>query len=216
MLRCAIAVGSLTTIQFASDDRFFPTDIAALCDRKIPLKPDRQLRKIIDDLRELERNCFASRSRFAFYEYLAAVLELYGRLRRRNQAKPLARRIAKLFGLRKQNRTHPIRSIIDATSTADNKTKSRWSRALQYAWLERKTWTDLGSFLRGNGGPAGCAAQFAGINPRGRYPGCIVYRRLAINPSLGRGLPPACGNAPPCLDAAAWQAARRRIVLQWA
>jgi hypothetical protein len=127
-------------------------------------------------LRELERKCFASRSRFAFYDYLAAVFELYVQLRRRNQAKLSARRIAKLFGLRNHKRTHPIRVIIDATSTADLKTKSRWSRALRYAWRERKTWADLGSFLRENGGPAGCADQFAAINPRGRYAGDIVYR----------------------------------------
>jgi hypothetical protein len=63
---------------------------------KFPMKPDRQLRKIIDGLRNLEQKCFASRSRFAFYDYLAAVFELYVqlRLRLRNQAKPLARRIA--------------------------------------------------------------------------------------------------------------------------
>jgi hypothetical protein len=66
---------------------------------------DRQLRKTIDDLRELEGKCFASRSRFAFYDYLAAVFEFYVQLRRRNEAKPSARRIAKLFGLRKQNGT---------------------------------------------------------------------------------------------------------------
>jgi hypothetical protein len=144
---------------------------------------DRQLRKVITDLIKLERKCcFAARNRFAFYDYLAAVLDLYIRLRRRNQAKPWARRIAKLFGLRSQKRTHPIRVIIDATSTADNKMKSRWTRALRYAWRERKTWKDLGLFLRENGGPAGCADQFAAINQRGRYPGCIVYRR----PGTGR------------------------------
>ena len=150
--------------------------------QEIPLKSDQQLIKTIDDLRGLERKCFASRSRFAFYDYLAVVFELYVQLRRRNQAKSSARRIAMLTGLRNQDRTHPIRVIIDATSTADIKTKSRWSRALRYAWGERKTWTDLGSFLRENGGPAGCAEQFAAINSSGRYPGCIVYRR----PGTGR------------------------------
>jgi hypothetical protein len=138
------------------------------------LKSDRQLRKIIDGLRNLERNCFASRSRFAFYDYLAAVFEFYVQLRRRNRAKPLAKRIAKLFGLRKQNGTHPIRVIIDATSTADLKTRSRWTRALKYAWRERKTWTDLISFLRENGGPAGCARQFAAIRKKDQP--FIVYR----------------------------------------
>jgi hypothetical protein len=77
---------------------------------------DRQLRKVITDLIKLERKCFAARNRFAFYDYLAAVFELYVQLRRRNQAKPSARRIAKPFGFRKQKRTHCIRVIIDATS----------------------------------------------------------------------------------------------------
>jgi hypothetical protein len=143
---------------------------------------ERHLRKTIDDLRELERKCFAARNRFAFYDYLAAVFDLYVQLRRTRQAKKAASCIAKLFGPRKQDRAHPIRVIIDVTSTADIKTKSRWSRALRYAWRERKTWKHLGSFLRENGGPAGCADQFAAINPRERYPAGIVYRR----PGSGR------------------------------
>jgi hypothetical protein len=143
---------------------------------------DRQLRQAIDELRGLERKCFASRSRFGFYDYLAAVFEFYVQLRPRNQAKPSARRIGKLFGHRKQNRTHPIRVIIDATSTADLKTRSRWSRALRYDWRERKTWKDFGSFLRENGGPTGCAKQFAAVHSKAKYAGCIVYRR----PGSGR------------------------------
>jgi hypothetical protein len=150
--------------------------------QEIPLNSDRRLRMTIHELRGLEQKCFGSRRRFAFYDYLTAVFELYVQLRRRNQAKSWARRIAKLSGVRKQDRTHCIRAIIDATSTADIKTRSRWSRALRYAWHERKIWTDLKLFLRENGGPAGCADQFAATNPRGRYPGCIVYRR----PGTGR------------------------------
>jgi hypothetical protein len=137
---------------------------------------DRRLRQTIDDLRSLERKCFASRSRFAFYDYLAAVFELYVQLRRTKQTKRTARLIGKLFGFHNQRRKHPIRVIIDATSSADNKTKSRWTRALRYAWYKRKTWRDLKTFLRENGGPAGCAEQFAAVHPKARYPGCIVYR----------------------------------------
>jgi hypothetical protein len=62
--------------------------------------------------------------------------------------------------------THPIRVILDASSTADIKIRSRWTRALKYAWRERKTWTDLISFLRENGRPAGCARQFAAIRKK--------------------------------------------------
>src|SRR6266851_1163728 len=165
-----------TIAAFASGDRFFSHRYCRTLQQEIPLISDRQIRQAIDDLRRLERKCFASRRRFAFYDYLAAVFELYIQLRRNKQAKKAARLIAKLFKLRAQKRTHPIRVIIDATSTADLKTQSRWSRALKYAWRERKTWTDFTSFLRENGGPAGCADQFAAINPRGKYPGCIVYR----------------------------------------
>jgi hypothetical protein len=137
---------------------------------------DRQLRQTVHDLRALERKCFASRSRFAFYGYLAAVFELHVQLRLTKQAKKAARLIAKWFGLRNQKRTHPVRVIIDATSTADLKTKSRWSRALRYAWRERKTWTDFTSFLRENGGPAGCAKQFAAIKAEKHDTSRVVYR----------------------------------------
>jgi hypothetical protein len=113
---------------------------------------------------------------------LAAVFDLYIRLRRKKQANKAATLIAKLFGLRNQKRAHPIRVIIDATSTTDLKTRSRWSRALRYAWRQRKTWKGLGSFLRENGGPAGCADQFAAVNPKEKHPSCIVYRR----PGSGR------------------------------
>jgi hypothetical protein len=164
----------LIIIQFGSGERSSSHNYRSALREEIPLKSDRQLRKTIEDLRELERKCFAARNRFAFYDYLAAVFELYVQLRRRNQAKSWARRIAKLLGLLKQNRTHPIRVIIDATSTADNKMKSRWTRALRYAWRERKIWTDLASFLRENGGPAGCAKQFAAITKKNQS--CIVYR----------------------------------------
>jgi hypothetical protein len=66
---------------------------------------------------------------------LAAVFELYVKLRRTKQAKKSV--ITKWFGLGNQKRTHCIRVIIDATSSSDNKTKSRWTRALRYAWRER-------------------------------------------------------------------------------
>ena len=168
LCRCrhAIAFSLLTTIQFDLGDRPAALDKSGFATGISILISDHRLRKTITDLKSLERKCFASRSRFAFYDYLAAVFELYVQLRRRNQSKPLARRIAKLFGLRTGKRTHAIRVIIDATSTADIKTMSRWSRALRYAWHERKTWKDLGSFLRENSGPAGCAKQFAAIRKK--------------------------------------------------
>jgi hypothetical protein len=130
------------------------------------MTPHRQLKRTIADLKIIERKCFGSRQRFAFYGYLAAVFEFYASLRRNNEARTSARRIARLFRLRKQQRTHSIRVIIDATTGVDQKTKSRWSRALRYAWHERKRWKQLAEFSRSNGGPAGCAEKFAAVHKR--------------------------------------------------
>jgi hypothetical protein len=127
---------------------------------------DRQLSRIITSLKTLEQECFRSRQRFDFYEYLEAVFKLYERLRRKNKAKSSARRIAELCGIRTRNRTHSIRVIIDATSSADKKLKSRWCRALRYAWYGRQWWKTLNELFRSNGGLAGCAKEFAALHKR--------------------------------------------------
>jgi hypothetical protein len=130
------------------------------------LLSDRQLKQTISNLAATEQKCFTSRHRFAFYEYLEAVFEFYERLRRKKQAKSAARCIAKLYGIRTQNRTHSIRVIIDATSAADEKTKSRWARALRYAWYGRQWWRNLNELFASNGGLAGCAKEFAALHKR--------------------------------------------------
>ena len=128
---------------------------------------DRLLKKHIADLKVIEKANFGSRQRFAFYGYLAEVLGFYQLLRRNRMAKVSANRIAELFGIRRQKRTHSIRVIIDATSVADEKTKSRWSRALRYAWRRHGEWKMLAEFLESNGGPAGCAAKLVALHKRG-------------------------------------------------
>jgi hypothetical protein len=131
--RHAIAVSLLRTISNRPGDHFFSHRYRRALRQEIPLILERQLRQTIDGLKRLEQKCFASRRRFAFYDYLAAVFELYAQLRRTKQAKKAATLIAKLFGFRNRKRAHAIRVIIDATSTADIKTKSRWTRALRCA-----------------------------------------------------------------------------------
>ena len=127
---------------------------------------DRLLRQRISALQKLEQQCFASRKRFRFYRYLSSVYELYADLRRTDATEHLTRRIAELFNDEVRKDIHPIRLIIDASSEANDKTKSRWSLALRFAWRERQRWSDLEIFLRQNGGPAGCAGRFAALHPR--------------------------------------------------
>ena len=63
-----------------------------------------------------------------------------------------------------KHHTHPIRVIIDATSTADNKTQSRWTRALRYAWRERRAWINPQTFLQENRSNSAKAPSTARIN----------------------------------------------------
>ena len=127
---------------------------------------DQLFRQRISALQKLEAECFASRKRFEFYRYLAAVYRLYAELKRANEIQTSVQRLAAWFNLDTGQHVHPIRLIIDASSQADRRTKSRWTLALRFAWHERKGWTDLEAFLRRNGGPAGCASQFAALHAR--------------------------------------------------
>jgi len=124
-----------------------------------------------------------SRQRYAFYDYLAAVYNLHRRLRRRKAAKKAACRIAALYNLSLRKDVHPMRAIIDASSDADRKTRSRWMRALRYAWQERHTWEDFRGFLRDHGGVAGCARDFAAVQP-GPPRGFVAFGGVGRRPRV--------------------------------
>jgi hypothetical protein len=149
------------------------------------LLSDRQLRQAIADLQAMERKCFGSRQRYAFYGYLSEVFAFYERLRRKTEAKSSANRIAELFGIKTQKRTHSIRIIIDVTSAAELKMKSRWARALRFAWRERSRWKSLIAFFGEVGGPAGAAARWSALHVRnsshrGRRGGDDIVRRIPL------------------------------------
>jgi hypothetical protein len=127
---------------------------------------ERRLESEIAILKQLERQCLTRRQRFAFYGYLARAYKLYERLRRNSEANKGARRIRILCGLPTNRSMHPLRTILDATSSADQKAKSRWTRALRFAWHERRRWKKFEKFLRQNGGPAGCADEFAALHAK--------------------------------------------------
>jgi hypothetical protein len=129
---------------------------------------DRQLKRTIVDLTIMERKAFGSRRRFEFYNYLSDIFDFYRRLKRSGNARSSASRIAKLFSILPRKRTHPIRILIDVSSAADEKTRSRWCRALRYAWHERTRWTDIREFWRENHGAVGAAARWSALHsPKG-------------------------------------------------
>ena len=85
------------------------------------------LQDAIDVLQKLERRWRKTGSKRALQRYLTSVYELYATWKRAGVSRPAVAVITRLAGLRERKR-HPIRAIIDATCTADRRSKSRWTR----------------------------------------------------------------------------------------
>ena len=127
---------------------------------------DEYLRKIINTLKQSatkhRTDIRPGRRRFGIYKYLTDVYQVYRDLRSRRIARTASRRIAKLYKLSIQKKSHPIRILIEASAgPEDARQKSRWTQALRYAfgWLqqpERLEW-----FFSVNGGISGCARKYA-------------------------------------------------------
>lgn len=118
---------------------------------------------LLTRLHEVKAVCKKARrepSRFHDYPYLQAVYDFYSHIRSK-ELKDLAVTVIRDDLSVSINRdTHLIRAIIDATCKADRKIKSRWTRALRYAWKQRDHWDRLPRFFRRNGGISGCASWF--------------------------------------------------------
>ena len=128
---------------------------------------EEKIRGEIGGLRALEEKAFGPRhGKYEFYDYLEKVWELYSKWKEANKAQIRAKRLASMYKFKLRKNTHPIRAIIDASSTKDVGDKSEWTRALKYAESNRSQVEKMGcrDFLESNGGPAGCADK--GAAPR--------------------------------------------------
>lgn len=119
------------------------------------------LQAAITMLTKLARRWRKSGKKRALYRYLQSVFNLYAAWKRAGIAQAAANRLSRLTGLGTQQRRHPVRSIIDVTSSADRRSKSRWTQALRFAWRQRSKWQNLIECLRANGGVSGGAARWA-------------------------------------------------------
>jgi hypothetical protein len=125
----------------------------------------------IDIFKAFERECRKSHSRYWFKPYLEAVFLLAVDLKRRGILKKAARMLAKSRGLRFDRRASPVKVLIDASCRADYKTRSRWSRAVQYALDYRDGWgpaKSLSPLFDRFGGVSGCASRIAKPRPTPR------------------------------------------------
>src|SRR5450756_2620027 len=106
------------------------------------------------------------RRRFGIYKYLTDVYQVYRDLRSRRIARTASRRIAKLYKLSIQKKSHPIRILIEASAgPEDARQKSRWTQALRYAYGWQQPANRLKWFFKVNGGIAGSAAKLGRRSP---------------------------------------------------
>jgi hypothetical protein len=132
---------------------------------------DEYLRKIIRTLKKSAAkhrgDTRPGKRRFGVYRYLRDVYELYLELRFKRSARKATRRIAKIFHLSIQRKSHPIRILIEASAgPEDNRAKSRWTQALRYAYGWRQPGNKLKLTLETSGGISGCARKYAELQGR--------------------------------------------------
>ena len=128
--------------------------------------------EVIDQLLQLRakcKSCFSGRRRFWMHKYLTGVYRVYRKWRAAGDANRRAREASARLNLDLRKNTHPLRVIIEATCLdPDLKKKSRWTRALEYAHVEKIKPKKLVRFFEAHGGISGCAGAASELNPKRR------------------------------------------------
>jgi hypothetical protein len=103
------------------------------------------------------------RKRDAVYVYLKAVFALVVDCKGRRRTKRLLRRAFQFSDLPFDKSADPFATVIRCTSerTVDNKTISKWARALRYVARCKKARTSFKTFVKKMGGINACAERYA-------------------------------------------------------
>jgi hypothetical protein len=126
-------------------------------------KPRRSLRQRLGRVCDAWDNFQESRDRDAVYGYLRSVFSIVKHYNGRRQTKKLMRCAYKFAGMPIDMNADPFAVVIRCTcdGQADNKTISKWSRALRYVVRVKKPRHQLTTFMKNRGGVNGCAALYA-------------------------------------------------------
>ena len=106
----------------------------------------------------------ASHDRNAIYQYLTAVFELVVWWAKEGKAVKHAHRALHLRGHHSVREPEPFAAVIYCTADrgkVDDRTRSKWSRALRYATEFKDLAEPLGDFIKRKGGINKCASRFA-------------------------------------------------------
>jgi hypothetical protein len=132
------------------------------CTRSVN-KPKKSLRQRLADVCSVWDDFQENRSRDAVYGYLRAVFSIVKRYSGKRRTKRLMRRAYKFAGLPIDPTADPFAVVIRCTCEhkLDNKTISKWSRALRYVARVKKPRHPLTTFMKDAGGINACANLYA-------------------------------------------------------
>jgi hypothetical protein len=111
----------------------------------------------------------ANRARDAVYGYLEAVFAIVAHYKVRRKTKKLLRHAFEYAELAFDKNADPFSAVIRCTcgDAADNKTISKWARALRYVAWGKDRGTQLKRFMKEAGGVNACAAGYVKYLGRG-------------------------------------------------
>ena len=126
--------------------------------------PKRWLEKIRDAWDDFQAN----RARDAVYGYLEAVFAIVEHYKVRGRTKKLLRHAFKFANLPFDKNADPFTAVIRCTcgDAADNKTISKWARALRYVAHCEAPGARLKTFMKEAGGVNACATAYAKLKQR--------------------------------------------------
>jgi hypothetical protein len=128
------------------------------------------LRQDLLRVRTAWEECQASRERDAIYAYLTAVFNLVAWWTAERRALERAYQALRLKSICPSDHDEPFAVIIRCTADpakVDKRTRSKWSRALRYALVQKTPSESLVQFIKRKGGINRCAERFR-AHQRGR------------------------------------------------
>jgi hypothetical protein len=127
-------------------------------------RPARWLEKVCNAWGEFQ----ASRARDAVYGYLEAVFAIVDHYKTRRRTNRLLRHAFEFADLSFDKNADPFTAVIRCTcgGVADNKTISKWARALRYSARCKEPGTQLKAFIKAAGGVNACATRYAELKRR--------------------------------------------------
>jgi hypothetical protein len=137
---------------------------------KIPIA---RVRRRLEKIRDVWDDFQANRDRDAVYGYLEAVFAIVEHYKTRRKTNKLLRHAFQFASLPFDKAADPFTAVIRCTSedAVDNKTVSKWARALRYVSRCKERGIPLREFMKEAGGVNACADEYAKCCGRGTRQG---------------------------------------------